>query len=131
MKKQIENRLDIEHLVDSFYDKVKKDELIRSFFTDVVSVNWEKHLPVMYNFWDNIIFHTGSYSGNPMQVHMQMHSRAPMRKEHFDRWLSLFLETVDELYEGDNAELAKQRAISIATVMQIKIASMPADESIY
>lgn len=56
MKKDIEDRKDIELLINSFYDKVKQDAIIGSFFTEVVQVNWEKHLPVMYNFWENIVF---------------------------------------------------------------------------
>jgi len=43
--------------------------------------------------------------------------------EHFQKWLLLFTETVDQLFEGEKAELAKQRATSIATVMQIKMFS--------
>jgi len=50
MKKDIENRDDIIRLVNTFYDKVKPDETIGYFFNRVVDVNWEKHLPVMYNF---------------------------------------------------------------------------------
>ncbi len=131
MKKEIESRDDVIRLVDAFYVKVKADETISFFFRDVVQVNWEKHLPVMYNFWENIIFHTGVYSGNPMQVHMQLHKKCPMHASHFGRWLALFKETVDELFEGDLAEQTKQRAFSIATVMQIKITQIPGEESIY
>ena len=85
----------------------------------------------MYDFWQNIIFHTGGYTGNPMRIHMNLHKQAPMKKEHFDRWLQLFTATVDELFEGEKAEQAKQRALSIATVMQINIAQLPQQESIY
>jgi hemoglobin len=132
MKKDIENRSDVELLVNSFYDQVKQDDLVRHFFTEVVSVNWEKHLPVMYNFWENIIFHTGvAYMGNPMDIHMKLHQQSPMTKKHFDRWIQLFTTTVDQLYKGPHAEQAKQRALSIATVMQIKIAGLPDEKPIY
>ena len=131
MKKDIENRDDIINLVNTFYDKVKPDETIGYFFSKTVHVDWEKHLPVMYNFWENIIFHVGSYSGNPMKHHISLHQKSPIKKEHFNRWIQLFNETVDELFEGEHAEQAKQRALSIATVMQINIAQLPTDESIY
>jgi hemoglobin len=121
MKKDIENIEDIKFLINSFYDKVKADTTIGYIFNDIVKVNWEKHLPVMYNFWENVIFFTGSYSGNPMTAHVKMHSVVNFTSEHFERWLKLFTGTVDELFAGDKAELAKQRAISIATVMQLKI----------
>ncbi len=131
MKKEIENRDDVIRLVNTFYDKVKPDPLIGFFFNKVVDVHWEKHLPVMYTFWENIIFHTGGYTGNPMRIHMDLHQKSSMKKEHFDRWIQLFNETVDELFEGEKAVQAKQRALSIATVMQINIAQLPKQENIY
>lgn len=121
MKKDITNKDDIKLLVDTFYDKVKSDELIAGFFTTVVQVNWEKHLPVMYAFWENVLFHQGGYAGNPMVQHQQLHQKSPMSAAHFSRWLQLFGETVDALFAGEQAEIMKQRATSIATVMQIKI----------
>lgn len=121
MKKDIETRRDIELLVNTFYDKVKVDPIIGPIFMDVFLVHWEKHLPVMFDFWENALFYTGSYSGNPMIVHQKVHRLFPLNDEHFKRWLLLFTGTVDELFEGAKAVLAKQRAISIATVMKIKI----------
>jgi hemoglobin len=131
MKKEMENRDDVIRLVNTFYDRVKPDPVIGFFFSKVVDVHWEKHLPVMYNFWENIIFHTGGYTGNPMRIHMNLHRQSSMTKEHFDRWIKLFNETVDELFHGEKAEQAKQRALSIATVMQINIAQQPKQENIY
>lgn len=127
MKKDITKRRDIELLVDSFYERVKADPIIGHIFNDVAKVNWEKHLPVMYSFWENIIFQTGDYAGNPMSAHFKLHKIHPLEKPHFDRWKALFLETTDSLFSGDNAELAKQRALSIATVMEIKIFQLDKD----
>lgn len=121
MKKDIENRDDIVVLINTFYEKVKKDKVIGYIFNDVAKVNWEKHLPVMYNFWENVIFFTGSYTGNPMTAHKQLNQKTRLNADHFQEWIKLFTKTVDELFEGDKAELTKQRAVSIATVMQIKI----------
>ena len=119
-KHDIENSEDVKLLIDTFYDRVKQNEKIGYIFNDIAKVNWDKHLPVMYNFWENILFFTGSYSGNPMAVHGHIHRLANFTAEHFDEWLRLFTSSVDELFEGEKAELAKQRAISIATVMKIK-----------
>jgi len=121
MKHDIENRDDVKLLVDAFYDKVKKDTTIGYIFNDIAKVNWDKHLPVMYDFWESILFFTGSYTGNPMTVHGLVHRAAKLTTEHFNVWLKLFTSTVDELFGGEKAELAKQRAISIATVMQTKL----------
>lgn len=121
MKRDISNRADIQQLVDTFYDKVRSDEVIGYLFNEVAQVNWPQHLPRMYDFWENIIFQTGSFKGNPMVPHMQLHEKSPLTKEHFARWQQLFFATVDELFAGEKAELAKQRALSIATMMQLKV----------
>lgn len=118
MKTDIIGRSELEVLVNSFYDKVKADPVIGSLFAHV---NWTTHLPIMYAFWDNALFYTGGYTGNPLKSHLAFHKRSPLSAAHFQRWQQLFTTTVDELYEGEKAELAKQRAISISTVMQIKI----------
>jgi hemoglobin len=129
MKKDIEDRHDIQLLIDSFYKKVKVDEVIGFIFTDIAKVNWEKHLPVMYNFWESILFYTGGYAGNPMELHRRLNQLIPLSPEHFKRWTDLFTSTADELFTGEKTELAKQRAISIATMMRVKILQHPGDIS--
>ena len=121
MKTDLLKREDIEQLINLFYDKVKEDSVIGYIFNDVVKVNWEKHLPVMYSFWGNALFYTGGYTGDTMNIHRHLSRISPLTKEHFEQWERLFIQTVDELFEGPNAELAKQRALSISTVMQIKL----------
>ncbi|MDB5231319.1 MAG: group hemoglobin [Chitinophagaceae bacterium] len=121
MKPDITSREDIENLLKHFYDKAFNDELIGFFFTEVAHLDLETHLPIIANFWENIIFANGKYKGNAIQPHHALHQLSPFKDEHFDRWVSLFNQTIDELFEGTNAELAKQRALSIATIMKIKI----------
>jgi len=114
----ITGRNEIAVLVNTFYEKVKKDKILSVMFADV---HWDAHLPVMYAFWENVIFHTGNYSGNPMVKHHMVHQKNPLSKEHFEKWLNLFIETVDELFSGPNAISIKERARSIATIMEMKI----------
>lgn len=121
MKKDIEHRKDIELLITTFYDKVKADDTIGYIFNDIAKVNWEKHLPIMFDFWENVLFYTGAYNGNPMIIHQHLNRVVPLTRPHFKQWEKIFTETVDELFEGTNAILAKQRALSISTVMQMKI----------
>jgi hemoglobin len=123
MKNDIKNRVDVERLVNTFYDKVKQDDVIGFIFNDIAKVNWDKHLPVMYDFWENIIFLTNKYIGNPMSVHMILSEKVPFTKEHFQRWIQLFTGTVDELFEGKKANIAKEKAASIAAIMESKIVS--------
>ena len=125
MKKHIEDREDIEFLMNSFYNKVRRDEVIGYIFNDIAKVDWDHHIPIICDFWENILFQTNVYKGNPMVTHMRLHTLTPLTKSHFERWQKLFIETVDEHFEGEMAELAKQRAISIATMMQIKIIQTP------
>ncbi len=121
MKKDITTREDIELLVNEFYKKVKQDEAIGYIFSDIAHVNWEKHLPVMYDFFENMLFYTGSYTGNPMELHKHLHRLTALTAEHFQQWNYLFSTTVDEFFAGKTASLAKQRAKSISAVMEIKI----------
>ena len=120
MKTDIRNGKDIEKLVNAFYEKVKTDEVIGYLFTDVAKVNWETHLPKMYNFWENILFYTANYSGSPMAVHKDLHQKSTMTETHFHHWNKLFNETVDKLFAGPKADEIKNRASNIAQVMMYK-----------
>lgn len=117
----ITNRADIDLLIHTFYDTIMDDEEIGYFFTEVVSLDLKHHLPKIADFWETTLFHTAKYKGNPLIPHLAMHQKSTMTKAHFDRWVKVFCETVDELFTGSMAETAKQRAQSIATVMLIKI----------
>lgn len=120
MKTDIRNRKDIEKLVNAFYDKVKKDDTIGYLFNDVAKVNWELHLPKMYDFWENILFYSGNYSGSPMVVHKELHQKSTMNQQHFQHWNDLFSETVDMLFIGVRANEIKERASNIAQVIMYK-----------
>lgn len=120
MKTDIKNRVDIEKLVNIFYEKVKEDIAISHFFNDVTKVNWENHLPKMCDFFENILLSSGNYNGNPMQAHEEIHKKSEVRAEHFQHWNALFDATVDELFIGVKAEEIKQRATNIAAAMMHK-----------
>ena len=130
MKSDIVSRKEIIVLVDKFYAKIKVDFTLGFIFNEVANVNWDKHLPIMYNFWENTLFYTGSYTGNPVSLHTHLHHLTPLNNTHFDQWNKLFLETVDENFEGPNAELMKQRAINISMVLAQKIAQTKKSEQI-
>lgn len=120
MKTDIRNRKDIEKLVNTFYDKIKTDAVIGYLFNDVAKVNWEKHLPKMYDFWENILFYTADYDGNPMEKHKELHQKSPLNPSHFNHWNMLFTKTVDELFEGKKADEIKNRALNISAAMMYK-----------
>jgi hemoglobin len=122
MKKDIADRNDIDLLMNVFYEKLLKDKTINYIFTDVIKINIKTHIPVIADFWESILFFNNIYHNNPMKIHMDLNNKTPLLKHHFDTWLFYFNSTIDELFEGSVALLAKERALSIATVMQIKIA---------
>ncbi len=119
----IENRRDIEFLVDEFYKLVVKDDLIGFFFTDIIPLDFKKHLPVMYDFWETTLLGNRRYQGNPMIKHIRLNQKATMRVEHFDRWLSLWEATLTENFHGPRAQEALYRAKQIAELMKFKIGS--------
>ena len=118
--KDITNNQDIQLLVNTFYDKVKTSE-IGFFFTDLAKVNWEKHLPKMYIFWESVLFATVKFDGNPMVAHYPINEMAAMEKQHFETWLKLWKETVDQLFSGEIADSAKNKAENIANLMAYKM----------
>jgi len=121
IKKDIETREDINRLIVQFYEQVKKDSIIGFIFNDVVNMNWEVHIPVIVDFWETILLDNPVYKKNAMEVHYDLNKKIPLQQKHFSQWLSLFYSTVDNLYTGKIATLAKTRAKSIAAVMEFKM----------
>lgn len=125
MLKEIKNRDDLYLLVSKFYEKLLVDTKINHFFEDIVENNeLEKHLQILVNFWDNMLFYTGVYKRNAMKPHLLLNLKKPFLPEHFKIWLHHFNKTIDENFKGELAHAAKTRALSIATVMQLKVSQM-------
>ena len=120
MKKVLENLTDVKLMVDTFYEHVKRDYLLGPIFADA-NLNWEEHLAILYRFWETVLFMAGTYRGNPLKPHLELDDEQPLNKEHFDRWLEVFKENVDEYFIGERAEAAKSRAEQIAKFMLEKI----------
>ena len=121
MKKEITTRADIELMMNTFYEKLLADKNISYIFTDVATIDMKTHIPVIADFWESVLLNKNVYYNNTMKIHLDLNDKTSLKKHHFDIWLHHFNNTVDELFEGDIALLAKQRAKSVATVMQIKI----------
>lgn len=117
----IESREDVQNLVSSFYEKVVVDETIGHFFTEVVKLDFETHLPTMYDFWESILLGNQVYKGNPMLKHIALNRQQPLEKEHFDQWLGLWEQTLEETFRGPVAEKALRTARQIAGLMQVKV----------
>jgi hemoglobin len=117
MKKQISSLSEVKKLVDAFYTKVQKDDLIGPIFNRIIEDKWPEHLEKMYRFWETVLLDKHSYKGSPFAPHAKL----PLEKEHFERWLALFFETVDEEFKGEKAKEAKWRANKMAEMFHYKI----------
>lgn len=114
MPEDLRDRSDVARLVEAFYRRAFADELIGPIFTDVARMDLAHHLPIMCDFWETVLFRTGRYRRNALAVHLALNARFPLEAEHFERWLELWTQTVDERHEGERAELAKLQASRIA-----------------
>lgn len=122
--RDISTRQDIELLVNTFYGKVQKNEVIGYIFNDVAKLDWEHHLPRMYSFWASLLLDEQSFNGNPMAKHIALSRKTDMTSKEFNEWVSLFQQTVDELFVGSKATEAKIRAKNIARTFLNKIESL-------
>jgi hemoglobin len=119
--KDILNSDDLHLLVEDFYRKLLLDKSISYIFTDVVKIKLEEHLPVLVTFWSQAIFDTGGYFKKLTQIHLDINEKEYLTPELFAIWLKHFNAAVDENFMGTNSEKIKTQALSLATVMQIKI----------
>lgn len=120
-------RDEIVRLVDRFYEKVRDDQMLGFIFDQVAQVHWPAHLPKMYAFWQTVLFRDGGFRGDPIGKHARLEPLTNMGREQFDRWLALFVETVDELFSGENAGHIKRCAADMANVIHSKINAIPDD----
>lgn len=111
----IADEASIKLMVDTFYAKVRVDDMIGPVFDKAIH-DWSEHLPRMYSFWGNLLFRSGTYDGNPWAKHAQLE----IERKHFQRWLELFEETVAELFRGPVSEQALGAAQSIAHSFQVR-----------
>ncbi len=116
-KNEITNIQDIKRLVEQFYKKVRQDELLKDIFNSVIQDRWSEHLEKMVRFWQTVLLEEHTYYGSPFIPHAQL----PVEKSHFDQWLKLFNETIDEHFTGEKAKKAKWQGERMAEMFQHKI----------
>jgi hemoglobin len=116
------DRKDIKHLIVTFYQKVRKHKTLGPIFNKIIS-DWEGHFELLTDFWETQLFLKRKYHGNPVTAHQKVDEKInnSVTSEHFGFWLNLWFETVDELYEGETAWIAKNRAQKMSTMLFLKI----------
>lgn len=114
MMRDLQNRSDVADLVTAFYRRAFEDELIGPIFTDVAHLDLDHHLPIMCDFWETVLFRAGLYDRNAFAVHVALDAKVALEGEHFERWLAIWVENVDDHFAGERAERAKTQATRIA-----------------
>lgn len=108
---------DVRQLVDTFYGKVQQDEMLAPIFNSRIQDRWPEHLEKMYRFWQTLLLEEHTYFGAPFPPHAKL----PVEHLHFEKWLTLFQDTVNELFTGEKAEEAKWRGNKMAQMFEWKI----------
>ena len=112
--KDITTPEDVEILVKTFYKKVVEDELLSPHFA---GIDFEAHFPRMISFWEFILLDKEGFKGNVFDKHAHL----KIDETHFKQWLFYFHQTVNELFEGEKALFAKQRADLLGFTFQSKL----------
>ena len=122
MKKQIENRADVNFLVNHFYDKIRADQEIGFYFNEMIS-DWDAHLEKLTDFWETNLFGVRKYKGNPHAVHNEVdaHFDEKITANEFGIWLNHWFQTIDEYFEGENADTLKRRARKMSTFLYMSM----------
>jgi hemoglobin len=121
----IDSRSDCERLVRAFYGRALVDPVIGWIFVDVAKLDLEAHVPQIAAFWETILLGARSYTGGAFRPHAALHAQARLRAGHFERWLWLWHATVDDLFAGERAELAKAHATRVAQAFHARLQAMP------
>ena len=112
----LDSEIQITEMVRRFYADVTMDDLLGPVFNDVAHVDWSEHLPKLTAFWCRVLLDEAGYQGNPFRAHVLIHSQRAFTPELFERWLSLFHDTVELGWVGPNADRALDFAHNVARV---------------
>jgi hemoglobin len=123
--RDIESRADCERLVRAFYAQALEDPIIGFIFVDVAKLDLEAHVPQITSFWETILLGAQSYSGGVFRPHAELHAQVGLREGHFERWLQLWFGTVDGLFAGDRANLAKIHALRVGRAFHQRLQDLP------
>ncbi len=127
----IQNKDDLIILVNTFYDRAKRDKLIGPIFNTIIGDDWSRHLPVMYSFWNTVLFGASDYKGQAIGAHISIDKKMPLEGAHFAQWIALWRETVDSLFAGSNAEKIKTKAMTMLQLIQFKVEAARSGKSVF
>lgn len=116
---------EVAEMVRRFYQGVAQDELLGPMFNDVAQVDWSEHLPKLTRFWCRALLGIEGYQGNPFRAHQLVSDRSPFTTAHFQRWLEMFRETVEEGWKGPYADRILDIAHRVAEVHHHQLVEVP------
>lgn len=122
IKADITNRKDVKNLVVTFYSKIRTHDILGPIFNQIIT-DWEAHFELLTDFWEAQLFLKRNYRGNPVAAHQEVDTKVnhSVTSEHFGLWLNIWFQTIDELFEGETAWIAKNRAQKMSTMLFLKI----------
>jgi hemoglobin len=112
----------IHRLVDAFHARVRQDAELAPIFARAIPGDWGPHLDKMYAFWSSVMLTTGRYKGNPLAKHFAIPDMQPAL---FERWLALFNEAADELFDDDISAEFRAKAARIAESLNLGLFYRP------
>jgi hemoglobin len=104
-------------LVKTFYSNLLLNEEVKPIFAHV---DFEKHMPHMIAFWEFVLLDKEGYTTNVFDKHVNL----PLKSSDFALWLKTFETTVHDLFVGEKANMAIQRAQTIAYSFESKMKQM-------
>jgi hemoglobin len=123
--RDIQTREDCETLVRAFYGRALQDATIGWIFTDVAELDLEGHIPILTSFWETLLLGAQTYDRGAFHPHANLHRKVELRAGHFERWLALWYQTVDELFAGPRAQAAKVHAFRLGNAFRMRLAAHP------
>ena len=113
----LNTRSQVHDAVVRFYREVVFDDVLGPVFEEVAEVDWSLHIPKLIDFWCRVLLGEPGYDGYLLHAHIAVDELETFRPEFFERWLGLFIDTVDDGWEGPFAEKAKAHAVHVAGVL--------------
>lgn len=128
--RDIVSKDDLIILVNTFYERVRRDEVIGHIFNTIIGDDWSVHLPVMYSFWNTVLFGEEGYKGQAVSKHIEIDRGLPLQPEHFERWIALWNQSVDALFTGILADSIKAKAATMLQLIQFKVTAARSGKSL-
>lgn len=122
MTKEIETREDVYTLVRTFYGKIRQNNVLGPIFNKHIE-HWEEHFERLTDFWESNLFFVKKYQGNPLLKHQEVDASEAytISEYHFGVWLNIWFQTIEELFHGEKANIAKNRARNMGTFFYISM----------